>query len=1107
MTAPDFAIDVDAAIRGLKDFQRSTVDYVFRRMWLDDDRTHRFLVADEVGLGKTMVAKGVIAKTVEHLRRENVERIDVVYICSNAEIARQNIARLSILGDARFHHSSRITLLPTLIRDIATNPVNFISFTPKTSFEVGRTDGMASERILIYRLLKQAWALGEAAGPKNLLQGGVRDAERFRDWIATSEREQPIDDGLAARFREALVRRDMLAAQKGEDGLQERFEDLLARFPRAGSSIPKDLRIARSRLVGDFRQLLARTCIHALEPDLVILDEFQRFKHLLGADEEDENPAAELAEVLFNYEEREDLGKTRVLLLSATPYRMYTMAGETVDDDHYRDFVDTLRFLQDDPGRTTQVETLLRSYKAALYRMAEDGGEQLRAVKAELESALRRVMVRTERLGASTDRNGMLYEVPTQDLRLEARDAMAFRETQKLARAVGHSDLMEYWKGAPYLMSFARGYALADAVLEQSEEEGDPSELLALVKKQTHLHVPAATRAGDAAVDPPHGRLRWLLDDVTRQGLWDLLWLPPSLPYHSLGGSFAKTNGHITKRLIFSSWRMVPRAIASLLSLEAERRMHGSNRRVPLPEAAGDVRIPLVFGLRGGEASRMSTMALLYPSFSLATLGDPLDIAREMGVGCTPEELLSEIKRRIEDAAAPFLAAAATQGREDDRWYWMLPVLLDYELDATAATRWLERGELSYYWAAEDPEELRADPKAMGSDRGWRTHVAVLRRFRDRGLEQLGKPPADLAEVLALVALAAPGVCALRALARGAGADGLHSVDIRDAAGSVALEFRSLFNVPEVVAMLRGQADDDEAYWRSVLRYCADGGLQSVMDEWAHVLPEAAGVGTLSKDAQAPEVAAIMREALGIRSAQVNAMRLRTTGGNIVAENERYRSRLALRFGDADAVDEGDGPMRASQVRAAFNSPFWPFVLASTTVGQEGLDFHQYCHAVVHWNLPHNPVDLEQREGRVHRYKGHAVRKNVAKAYGSRAIGGGSSDPWSEAFRIAASERATHATDIVPYWVFPVVDGARIERHVPGLPLSRDRERLEQLRRALVLYRMVFGQPRQDELVGYLAAILSAEQVAGAVEELRIDLSPGVASPNASLRTEVTAER
>ncbi len=57
-----------------------------------------------------------------------------------------------------------------------------------------------------------------------------------------------------------------------------------------------------------------------------------------------------------------------------------------------------------------------------------------------------------------------------------------------------------------------------------------------------------------------------------------------------------------------------------------------------------------------------------------------------------------------------------------------------------------------------------------------------------------------------------------------------------------------------------------------------------------------------------------------------------------------------------------------------YNSPFRPFLLTSTSTGQEGLDFYPWCHRLVHWNLPGNPVDLEQREGHVHWYKGHAVR-------------------------------------------------------------------------------------------------------------------------------------
>ena len=114
----------------------------------------------------------------------------------------------------------------------------------------------------------------------------------------------------------------------------------------------------------------------------------------------------------------------------------------------------------------------------------------------------------------------------------------------------------------------------------------------------------------------------------------------------------------------------------------------------------------------------------------------------------------------------------------------------------------------------------------------------------------------------------------------------------------------------------------------------------------------------------------------------------------------KLRARYALRFGAQSLEDESE-LQRAGTVRTAFNSPFWPFVLATTSVGQEGLDFHQYCHAVVHWNLPANPVDLEQREGRVHRYKGHAIRKNLAAVHRAAAFEPGVSDPWEALFDAA----------------------------------------------------------------------------------------------------------
>ena len=57
-------------------------------------------------------------------------------------------------------------------------------------------------------------------------------------------------------------------------------------------------------------------------------------------------------------------------------------------------------------------------------------------------------------------------------------------------------------------------------------------------------------------------------------------------------------------------------------------------------------------------------------------------------------------------------------------------------------------------------------------------------------------------------------------------------------------------------------------------------------------------------------------------------------------------------------------------------------------------------------------------------------------------------------------------TDLVPYWVFP--GPAHIERHAPMLPLSREETRIVDLRRSVALYRLVFGQARQEEFVRLL---------------------------------------
>ena len=73
--------------------------------------------------------------------------------------------------------------------------------------------------------------------------------------------------------------------------------------------------------------------------------------------------------------------------------------------------------------------------------------------------------------------------------------------------------------------------------------------------------------------------------------------------------------------------------------------------------------------------------------------------------------------------------------------------------------------------------------------------------------------------------------------------------------------------------------------------------------------------------------------------------------------------------------EEGGKALAPSHMQKVFNTPFWPFVAISTTVGAEGLDFHSYCNRLVHYTIPPNVIALEQMNGRIDRMDSLAVRR------------------------------------------------------------------------------------------------------------------------------------
>ena len=133
------------------------------------------------------------------------------------------------------------------------------------------------------------------------------------------------------------------------------------------------------------------------------------------------------------------------------------------------------------------------------------------------------------------------------------------------------------------------------------------------------------------------------------------------------------------------------------------------------------------------------------------------------------------------------------------------------------------------------------------------------------------------------------------------------------------------------------------------------------------------------------------------------------------------------------------------------------------------------------------PTDLEQREGRINRFKCLAIRQNVADKYGKADGITFKRDIWTEMFEAAKAEKQNDQSELVPFWCFGKNQSVKIERLVPMYPMSKDEVNYERLIKILSLYRLTLGQARQEELLEYL--FKEFKETSG-LKKLFIDLSP-----------------
>ena len=395
----------------------------------------------------------------------------------------------------------------------------------------------------------------------------------------------------------------------------------------------------RAEVINKLRRIFAEISIDMLDPDLVIMDEFQRFNSLLTQNDDEQSM---LAQKFFD----NSRPNTKILLLSATPYKPYSTLEELNTDgcdEHYQDFMRVMDFLYVTKENKDNFKLTWQHYSANLKRTEVTDLSPILSAKKEAEKALYNVMCRTERFNS-----GIINDAGVTDVAILPEDVVSYAQGQKLIDWCSKSNRLrfgnipiEYVKSSPYLLSFMDKYELKKELVNwirrtNALSECDTSSLLLSRRKINNYH----------KISPGNGKLNFLhnliFGDKHQNKTHLLLWIPASNPYYKTGGVFdSESARNFSKIILFSSWEMVPRMISVMISYYSELYTLGEIKK-DIPE----LRYVSQKKNRYGENRLRNDNLLEYPCQTLASLYSPKEYYGEK---------ISNIKRAIRDKIANLL--------------------------------------------------------------------------------------------------------------------------------------------------------------------------------------------------------------------------------------------------------------------------------------------------------------------------------------------------------------------------------------------------------------------------------------------------------------------
>lgn len=1035
MNIEDYELEIKNILnKELKDFQRATVDHVSGLFWNKKNSKKRILVSDEVGLGKTLIAKGIIAKLADKKIKEikikgknlNDDKIKIVYICSNAAIASQNIRKLQIMKGKTEVNNLRLSMQHLKIQQ-ETEKNNFISMltlTPATSFNGGSSCGTYEERALMCFHIVNFNDLTKSKEQKIKRLFKYKSSSFEREYLSkkevisnlsnSEEYVTSIRNSLNTRIKKVKI--DNMPIIDYILNVCEEDEEILNK---------KVVRIIR-----ELRLLFSDISLEKLKPDLVIMDEFQRYKYLIKSPESEDNKDYKLSDLEMLTNKFFDIrGDQKVLLLSATPYKMYSTVNETIEyklDEHYEEYVSIMDFLHKGLEGKNKLSVFTNSW-TNYHNSLHDKNMPLNQIlkyKEDYQKKLLEVMCRTER---KIDKNIIKTYNKIELLPEDIKSYMAISEFVYNTIEKGVS--VDYAKSCPYLLSFMNKYKLKS---ELEEKKKIKNELL----DNKYLFIDEQRIDGYREIKPNNSRLKYIKDIIfdRKDELEKLLWIPPTLPYYKLKGVYAgKTSKNISKYLIFSAWEMVPRMLSTLLSYESEYLLKVRPRidydkdeyNQKEDKKSGSYNFAIRF------ETNPKSIELTYPSITLKNVYKPT-------FNKDNQEDLKDIMLRIKNIIYEKLLQIKDKLSLVGNKYYLIPLLLDEE---EYVNNWLYKLN-----------------NICKNEESYNTIRNELNRINNSSntIKKISKEKLnEYAVKLTKMAIGSPAVCMARTYDMYPnGYDSIYSTIIAE---QIVRIFDN--NIGSAVikssSSKKSRRSNINITTDEILEYSVNGCLQAVIDEYVHLL------GT----SDAEVIKDLIVESVRLRQTpyQIDTKESfikRIKGDNSIPK-KNMRTHFAVAFANGDNDDSGVN--RTKNIRDAFNSPFRPFVVASTSIGQEGLDFHNYCRKIVHWNLPSNPIDIEQREGRIYRYKCLAIRQNIKynsvlnnKEY--------SFNIWKQIFD---ELEENNKSSLKTFWGIDesITTPVTIDRIIPCYPHSKDIKDYNRQLNILNSYRITMGHPKQEELL------------------------------------------